>query len=216
MTIVRANLQPTERLHVDMLAKYLADKNPEAKINFYGEDFIRFGNMYSCNWIGLFAVACHLTNYNPFFVATETHTPKYVVKGGTLSRYLALSRDLSAQYKFGEHWNERSFTLGEYTIEGQIIENIIQDIIEFSELPDDVRKQFPPDGVIKLPEPVAPADEVKLEEKRTPFWWKLVKRPVQYALVGVVGALFGQIPAIKEYADEIIFVLIAVIEYLLF
>lgn len=218
MTIVRASLGQSQQLHIDKLTEYLADKNPDAKPNFYGDDFVRFGGMYSAHWVGLFAVACYLTKHNPFFVATQTHTPEYVVKGGTMSRYAALARAISEQYKYGEHWVERTFTLGGYTIDGKEIEQIIQDIVKFSELPKEVKEQFPVDGVIRIPEPVKPVTEdTPVETKpRTPIWWRLVRRPVEYALVGVVGALLGNIPAVKEYADEIIVIVMTIAEHLLF
>lgn len=215
MTIARGRLEPSQYVHTDVLVKFV-QQNPQAKHNFYPDDFVRFGDMYSVNWLGLFAIAYHMTNGDPFFVGTFK-TPGYEVKGGTMSRYARLAQSVSEQYQFGQHFVDSDITLGSIVVKGSDIEKIIQQVVKFAELPPKEKERFPEDGRVIMPTPVKPVEEPKpTPVKRVPLWWRLVRKPTELVLGTIIGALLGQVPAIKPYAEQIVAMVLALIEHLMF
>jgi len=215
MTTVRGRLEPNQHIHTDVIVRFVQHNNPEAKLKFYAEDFLRFGDMYKVNWLGLFAIAYHMTNGDPFWIGVRT--PGYEVSGGTMSRYARLAQSVSEQYKFGEHFVKRDITLGNVTVKGKDIEDVIQAVVEFAKLPPKQREKFPPDGRVVMPEPVKPVEEKKPKTgKRTPFWWRLARKPIEFVLGAILGGLLGQVPEVKKYAEEIIAMVLALVEQFIF
>jgi hypothetical protein len=216
MTIVRGRLEPNQHIHTDVIVRFVEHHNPEAKLKFYAEDFLRFGDMYKVNWLGLFAIAYHMTNRDPFWIGVKT--PGYELSGGTMSRYARLAQSVSEQYKFGEHFVERDITLGNVTVKGKDIEDVIQAVVEFAKLPPKQKERFPPDGRVVMPEKPKPVEEKKPEpvSKSVPIWWRLARKPIEFVLGAILGSLLGQVPEVKKYAEEIIAMVLALVEHIIF
>ena len=219
MTIARAQFEETDELNAELLVRFVHFKNPQAKKRIYAEDFIRFGNLHFVNWLGLFAVAYLITEGDPFWVGVKSKG--WFAEGGTMSRYNALAKELKQKLTYGEHFAGKDIRVGKAYIDGDEVESLIQEVLDFSEAPDDVRKKFPPKKVVKpdlpdRPAPVIPLPVVDDKPVKKPFWWKLARKPVIAALSAVVGIFVGNIPIVGQYVSQIVELLVSLIERLIF
>jgi len=233
MVEIRARFAENESLNIDTLKAFISVKNPGAKSEFYARDIVSGSDRFGLNWLGSFAVMYLLTNADPFWVGINDE--KYPLEGGTMLRYQAVMIDIRKQADWGEHYAQKTFKFGAHEIEGTAIESLIAEICDFAKAPDKLRPPPPPtppsleepilppaDGGSPV-QPNPPRDELEPSEpirvpvkKSTPFWWKIAKRFVKYGLTAALGGIATKIPIVGEYLDELIEVVLAVLEGVIF